>query len=403
MTIDTTTYGDAAQIRAAAEWLDPGLKDAADTVSNGATLTSTSVRGHWYGESADDYVTILLQVSDAAKEILPHARDAAEKFRSYAGQLERMKSDFAAHRERAADQGLPVNGKVIARPVCLVPVCPTSREDPYWGEWQAYLDQVEVYNEIAADIGAWWGELEVWIAENLDGFLGGLPEQSVAEKILTGLSSAGGTASRIYLGAQGLSWAGTARQLVSTAERLRTGASDFVRGLRSGNPAVRAAAEAANPSGMRWAAGEAEDLARRLARAGKVLPAVGWGIDIWSLGSALENEDDPSSTAVNIAGGVVGGIATTAAVGALVAAGVITLPVWGTAVVVAGAAVAVGAGATWAYNEWVPQDVREAIDAGMSDAWDATTDFAEDAWENTGDFVGDVGDNIGKAWKGVFG
>lgn len=170
-----------------------------------------------------------------------------------------------------------------------------------------------------------------------------------------------------------------------------------------GNPAVKAAAEAANPGGMRWAADKAEDLARRLSRAGKALPVVGWGIDIWNLGSDMSTGDDPSSTAVEIGGGVVGGIAATAGVAALAAAGVITLPVWGTAVVVGGAAVAVGAGAVWAYESWVPQDVRESIDAGMENAWDATTDFAEDAWENTTDFVGDVGDGVGKAWKGLFG
>jgi hypothetical protein len=34
----------------------------------------------------------------------------------------------------------------------------------------------------------------------------------------------------------------------------------------------------------------------------------------------MESGDDPSSTAVNIAGGIVGGVAATAAVGALAAA-----------------------------------------------------------------------------------
>ncbi|MGH8956609.1 MAG: hypothetical protein ACRDVF_16530 [Microbacterium sp.] len=403
MTIDTTTHGDAAQVRAAAEWLDPGLKDAADGSSRTTSFIPTGVRSHWYGESADDYVTILSRTTDAADEIAGLARDAAEKLRSYAGQLERMKEDFAAHREKARGEGLPVNGMVIGRPVSLIPVCPATRDDPYWDEWQQHLDRIDLYNKIAEDVGSWWGELEVWISENLDGFLDGLPTQSTAQKILAGLHEAGGEAPKIYLEGQALAWKTTASDLVSHAEDLRLGASDFVRELRSGNPAVKAAAEAANPGGMRWAADEAEDLARRLSRAGKALPVVGWGIDIWNLGSDMSTGDDPSSTAVEIGGGVVGGIAATAGVAALAAAGVITLPVWGTAVVVGGAAVAVGAGAVWAYESWVPQDVRESIDAGMENAWDATTDFAEDTWENTTDFVGDVGDGVGKAWKGLFG
>ena len=403
MTIDTTTYGDADQVQAAADWLDPDLKDAADVSSNVTTFIPTGVRGHWYGESADDYVTILSRTTDAAKEIKDLARDAAEKLRSYAGQLRRMKEDFATHRDNARAAGLPVNGMIIGRPVSLIPVCPTSRDDPYWDEWQEHRDRIELYNEIAADVGSWWGELEVWISENLDGFLGTMPSQSTADKIMSGLREASGEVPKIYLEGQGLAWAETAAELTSHAEDLRLGASDFVRELRSGNPAVKAAAEAANPTGMRWAADEAEDLARGLSRASRAVPFIGWGVDAWNLGSAMSSGDDPSSTAVEIIGGAAGGAAAAAGVAALAAAGVVTLPVWGTAVVVGGAAVAVGAGAVWAYENWVSQDVRESIDAGMADAWDATTDFAEDAWENTTDFVGDAGHNIGKAWKGLFG
>lgn len=403
MTIDTTTHGDADQVQAAADWLDPDLKDAADGSSNVTSFIPTGVRSHWFGESADDYVTILQRTTDAADEVAGLARDAAEKLRSYAGQLRRMKEDFAKHREDARAAGLPVTGMVIGRPVSLIPVCPATRDDPHWDEWQEHLDRIELYNEIAADVGAWWGELEVWISENLDGFLSGMPTQTTADKILSGLRDAGDETPKIYLEGQALAWKETAAELTSHAEELRLGASEFVRELRSGNPATKAAAEAANPTGMRWAADEAEDLARGLSRASKVVPVVGWGVDIWNLGSDMASGDDPSSTGVEILGGIAGGAAATAGVAALAAAGVVTLPVWGTAVVVGGAAVAVGAGAVWAYENWVPQDVRESIDAGMEDAWDATSDFAEDAWENTSDFVGDVGHNVGKAWKGVFG
>ncbi|MFG6503483.1 hypothetical protein [Microbacterium sp. P05] len=403
MTIDTTVPGSPSSVRAAAEWLDPGLKDAAKASQDASTLIPVGVRSHWFGESADEYVTILLKLGDASGEVATQASDAAEKLRSYAGQLERMQGDFATHRDNARNEGLPVTGMIIGRPVTLIAEPPTSRDDPNWDEWQKFQDQVELYNEIAEDVGSWWGELEVWIAENLDGFLGGLPAQSAAEKILEGLKTVGEEVPRTFLDGAELRWETDARTLTSQAQELRQGAADFVRELRSGNPAVRAAAEAANPHGMRWAADEAEDLARRLAKAGKVIPFVGWGIDLWSLGSDMATGDDPSSTGVEILGGVVGGIAATAAVGALAAAGIVTLPVWGTVAVVAGASVAVGAGAVWAYENWVPQDVRESIDAGMEQAWDATADFAEDAWENTGDFLGDVGHGIGKTWKGVFG
>ena len=113
----------------------------------------------------------------------------------------------------------------------------------------------------------------------------------------------------------------------------------------------------------------------------------------------MSSGDDPSATGIQI----LAGAGAAAGVGALATAGVITAPVWGTALLATGAAFAVGAGAVWAYESWVPQDVREAIDAGLANGWDATADFADDAWENTSDFVGDVGHNVGKAWKGLFG
>ena len=67
--IDTTTKGDPAQVRAAAEWLDPALKDAADTVSNGAALIPVAVRWHWFGESADAYVLLAMTLLTASPRL----------------------------------------------------------------------------------------------------------------------------------------------------------------------------------------------------------------------------------------------------------------------------------------------------------------------------------------------
>lgn len=46
----------------------------------------------------EEQVVEIRELKDATNEIRDQARDAAEKFRSYAGQLERMRDDFAAHR-----------------------------------------------------------------------------------------------------------------------------------------------------------------------------------------------------------------------------------------------------------------------------------------------------------------
>jgi hypothetical protein len=49
-----------------------------------------------------------------------------------------------------------------------------------------------------------------------------------------------------------------------------------------------------------------------------------------------------------------------------------------------------------AYENGVPQDVRELIEAGLEHAWDATTDFAEDAGDK-------VSDGFSGTWNAVFG
>ena len=400
--IDTFVPGTPSQIKAAAELLDPSFKGVLDVSETAGDVIPTSVRSHWYGASADAYVSLLHDVGDASGELMSFAGDGAEKLRAYAGQLERMQSDFAGHREKAKSDGLSVSGDKISAPVPPTSYEVTDRDDPNWDAWQRYQDRVKTYNRIAEDVGSWWGELEVWVHENLDAFAGTIPADSALTTALEALSEAGADIPKEYIGFQGDLWKENAEFLKLKGERLRTEADDWVRKLRSGNPAVRAAAEAANPHALRWQAGEVEELASKLGKTAKWVPGVGWVIDGVDLVKALEGDGSPSAVGVEILAGTAGGIVGGALVGAgLVAAG-ITAPVW--VPVAAGAAIAigVGAGAVWAYESWVPQDVREAIDAGMRDGWDATTDFAEDAWDNTTEFVGDVGHGIGKAWDGLW-
>ena len=400
--IDTFVAGTPSEIKAAAELLDPALKSALDYSKSAGQVIPTSVRSHWYGRSADAYVSLLHDIGDASSDLIGFARDGAEKLRAYAGQLERMQNDFADHRDKASAEGLSVSGNTISAPIAPTSYVVTDRDDPNWDAWQRYQDRVKTYNRIAEDVGSWWGELEVWVHENLDAFAGTIPTESALTTALGALADAGADIPKEYIGYQGDLWKANSEFLTKEGERLRSEAADWVRKLRSGNPAVRAAAEAANPHGLRWQASEVEELAQKLGKTAKWVPGVGWVLDGVDFVKALEGDGSPSSVGVDViadtAGGILGGIAA----GAGIAAAGITAPVW--VPVAAGAAIAigVGAGAVWAYESWVPQDVREAIDAGLSDAWDATTDFAEDAWDNTTEFVGDVGHNIGKAWDGLW-
>jgi hypothetical protein len=66
-----------------------------------------------------------------------------------------------------------------------------------------------------------------------------------------------------------------------------------------------------------------------------------------------------------LGGSVLGGAVAS---GGLLAAGVAVPPV-GAAVIIAGGALAGGSGAKYYWEELVPLDTREAIDADLSDLW----------------------------------
>ncbi|TGO05261.1 hypothetical protein [Serinibacter arcticus] len=395
MSIDTDIPGDPDQIREAADWLDPTAKGAVDDATADVHMSFQGSYGHWFSLSGESYRSTLSLLVEAGDDVASLCGDVAEKLRSYAGQLERMAGHFADHRDRARTSGIPVSDKTINPPVSTVPYCPADEDDPRWEEWEAHLERVETFNDIADDVGTRWGELEKWIEENLTAFIIGVPT-TPASDLIAALKEGNESLLTTYVDGTTRQWERNVLDLQNQSTDLAEAAKEFKRELRSGNPAVKAAAAAANPSGMKVDAEELADAARRLGRAGKVLPIVGPVLDVVLAGSDIAQGDSPSSVGIELVGGVAGGAL---AVGALALAGV-TLPVWGTAAVVGGAALAVGWGAKWAYEEIVPQDVREAIDAGIRDtasgAWDATTDFAEDAWDATSGAVEG-------AWNWAFG
>ncbi|MGL5862244.1 MAG: hypothetical protein ACRCY9_13415, partial [Phycicoccus sp.] len=189
-------------------------------------------------------------------------------------------------------------------------------------------------------------------------------------------------------------FAAKARDLRGAAGRA---AADLAR-RRSGNPAVRSGSRPPRASGIANAskpgtraatlfghADEASVWARRLAHGG-VVTAVALGA--WEISQGKS----PSTVAVETVTGVVVGIAATAAVGAVIVAAGISAPVWVPVAVGVAAGAAATAAAGWAYEEFVPQDVREKIDEGIKDTWEGAKDVA-----------GDVGDAISDGWKSVFG
>lgn len=391
MTIQTDVPGSPTDIRSAAETLDPTVKDAAEGAGFECHRMSVGTSGHWFGTSGQAYRETMVPLGDACGEASDLAADAAEKLRSYAGQLERMDSDFAQHRDDARAAGLPVVGTVIHPPVDTLGYCPAENAPQAdLDAWDAYQDKVAVYNEIAEDVGAQWGDLLTWISQHLEAFLGEIPAAPMAQQVLDGLGEANEIIITTYLDLTEHSWKGLVNDLTTEAAARTQDVTDFMQELLDGNNVTR---DTVQETLRRLnAISETDDLLRGVRRGLKGLPVVGWvleGLGIWS---DLESGRSPSSVGVEVIASAVGGAAVVAGTGALIAAGVITAPAWVPVAAGVAGAVAIGAGAVWAYEELVPQDIRESIDAGITDAWDATTDFAEDAWDAAGD-----------AWNWAFG
>jgi hypothetical protein len=147
--------------------------------------------------------------------------------------------------------------------------------------------------------------------------------------------------------------------VIRRREAQQTEADRVVKALRSGNPAVRAAADAANPHAMRQSLDDLTRSISAVARYGKVIPVAGGVIDVVTAGTAIADGASAASVGAGLLGNVAGG-----AMGGALAVSVAAPPLAVAGMTIAGAVLA-GTGASWAWEAWVPLDVREAIDDAL--------------------------------------
>lgn len=395
--IDTHVPGSPASVRSVAEWLSPSLKNGVDDFGDFCHGHRVGHSG-WLGESGEAYLALVDKLLRAADEQSGPASDAAEKLRAYAGQLERMQSDFADLCDEARDGGLLVVSTFIHPPRQVAERMVCSSDEAEQAVADEFQQRVDLYDRLSREVGERWGELEAWVAENLDAFENGVTtDVPMITTILGSMAATNKIAFDAVVELKSQHFSETLDGLRSEAAHLRADAVRFRDALRSGNPAIRAAALEADPDGLRRSANALEDAADGLRRSPiRHLPLLGDAVSVGLAGQEIASGASPSSVIVEEVGGIVGGVAAGAAVVGGAALLGVTAPVWGTAAAVVAGGFAIGAGATWAYEEWVPQDVRESIDAGLEDAWDATTEFASDTWD-------DVTEGVSDAWNAVFG
>lgn len=369
MSLNLAIPGNPSDIRVAAHWLDPALAGALDNTDIELTSMVYDAESFWTGESGYAFNSAAQAVRRGNFAVPPYAKDAAEVMRAYAGRLERGKEDFDGYAAYAKRHGLMVYSNAIWTPSTSLRFCPDPNgpDSPELREWNAYQAKVDVYNDLSSRVGKWWGELDVWIAEQFGRLVAGVEKLKEANSVYKGLVH---TNEKVVELAFRYAEARQTRDLNafrSAVSKLQDDAKVFSRQLRSGNPALRAAAEAADPRGMSKSAGALSDMIEGVSKDSKIIPVAGTVIAIVATGAEIENGGSGTSAVAALVGGLGGGAA---AAGFMTAVGV-TIPPVGVAFVVGGAAILAGEGTKLAWDAWVPLDVREAMDEGIKDAWDA--------------------------------
>lgn len=364
MSIDLTIPGDPAGIRRLADWLSPKV----DGDVTGAWLELNYIWGdshhYWTGLSGDAFRDAAARINQTSTPITPYLRRCADVFTAYANRLERGQEDFDSLHRQARTAGLICvrRSRVVLSPATWLDYCPVDgspAEDV--AEYQRYVAALGAYNSLSSHVGTWWGELEAWFVEHMAPLL----QEIESFQPLTGVFD------DLALGNTDLVQAAlttaehrTQRDLTewtAVFARMQEDSALFTRGLRSGNPAFRAASEAANPRAIRQGMDELAETLGRVSRAGKIIPGIGVAIDVVTGIVAIAEGDSPSGVASEVLGGIGGGAAG-GAIGGAVAVALGSNPV-GWAI---GGAIVLGVAGSyagrWAWEAAVPLHVRETID-----------------------------------------
>lgn len=358
MTIDLTVSGDPGSIRAVAVWLDPDLRGGAVAADLELAYVWNDSQTYWTGEAGTAFRETAKKVRDVTGVAHGYLSDAAEVFRAYAGRLDRGQDELDGLGRQAAAWGLTVADRVVARPTTSLGYCPAPGSGDDRAEYEKHLRLVAVYEELATRVGEWWGETEAWIAEHIVPLtvriesLG--PLATLLDRLTVGNEDVVQTA---------LEYAKhrTDRDLSryrTKAGLLQAEADRYAKGLRSGNPSLRAAAEAANPKAVRQGLADLAHTIGKVTTYAKLIPVAGAVVEIVSSGAEIADGRSVSSVGMGLLGGAAGG----AGAGVLIAA-TFTVPPAALAAAVVGAAFVASNVASWAREEWVPLDVREAIDS----------------------------------------
>lgn len=391
--IETRVEGSPSSVRAAATFIGETLRDGVDRAGTARDKARSTARAAWDGDSAEAYRDFTARLVKAGDEQLTDLADAAEKLRAYAGKLERMQDRMQDRRAEAHGGGLKVAGSQIQEPDPAVrpddlPAGATPAESDAWDAKNAAFakqnDRIELYNRLVDEVLDDWDRLEEWVTANLQDFWTRAKTPSLASLALDELKVAPATLAGLVTDLHGQQLEELAKHWEKSGADLAGAAQTALSNRRSGHPGRKAAARNFDIQGARGEATALADAAKGAKRLARGIPLIGVGLSVGLAANDIAHGESPSSVGVGeVAAVVAGGAATVALVA--VGAPVIAV-VGGAAIVGVGASMA----ATYAYEELVPQDVREAFDDGLKEFGNDVADIGRD-----------VGGGAKKAWDKV--
>lgn len=388
MSIDTEMPGSPDAVFAVADWLGK-VSTEMNTGAREVRRQESASWGALDGPAGRAYRDFLGDLNKATEEVEDRADRAEEVVRSYGLQLKWRQEDMADHRKSAREGGLTVTGFVISKPPDAVspgelPDDPSPEQTATWKEENAAFKsarkKVELYNDLLKDVRGTFNRLDTWVSDNL---------VSMEAEISASFSVAA-----MFGALVGLGFTIPENKFTARAHDLKQSAIRYAEELarrRSGNPAVRAGSKPPRQASIDKASkpgtragnllGQSDEALKWAKRIGRANLLTGLAIGGWE----IYNGESPSKVAIETGTSMLVGAGVAAGAAALAAAGVVTAPVWVTGLVVVGVGTAAAVGAGWAYEKFVPQDVREKIDEGIKDTWDG------------------IKDGVGGAWNAVFG
>ena len=400
--IDVTIPGSVNSVRSAASWLRrlrDDFYDAEIDMKNNGLFAS-----NWLdGELSDALAVYSGDVKRGCNDAYERAKKSVDIIRAFADELSSRKEDMSGHLETARNDGLTVEGNIIHYPAAVsapgkYPKGGTSDEKSAWNsaddKYNDYLQKVRDFEKVRGRVEYTFKQLSDWIANNL------APTKTEVLKDAVMAGFRGLLVKEVGVNYEYV----TTNVYKSRIDALNDAAKELATTraqMKSKNPRVSAGGDPSDGAVSRNKArsGAAKELEEAASSAGNTAKKLIFRSNVvLTLGSAayeLSQGTDPGNLLVTTATG----LAIDAGVAALVAAGVITAPGWGTAVVIGAATVVVTTGVGYVYDHALSKRTRETINRKLDSAGTALVETGEDIANTAQDLWEDASSTVSHGWK----